>query len=123
MLLGTVYRAIDKRCDEIVALKKVILHNEKTDGFPVTALREIKLLKRLVHPNCVSLLGTNHITRVRRSLLITRRCYSDVVVGKHRDSVFLVFEYCEHDLANLAETMPQPFSQSEVCLYLHNGVL
>ena len=29
---GTVYRAIDKRCNEIVALKKVILHNEKQDG-------------------------------------------------------------------------------------------
>lgn len=25
--------------------------------FPITALREIKLLKRLRHPNCVQLLG------------------------------------------------------------------
>jgi serine/threonine protein kinase len=53
---GTVYRAIDKRTNELVALKKVILHNEKQDGFPVTALREIKLLKRLKHPSCVQLL-------------------------------------------------------------------
>lgn len=53
---GTVYRAIDKRTNEMVALKKVILHNEKQDGFPVTALREIKLLKRLQHPSCVKLL-------------------------------------------------------------------
>jgi hypothetical protein len=35
----------------------VILHNEKADGFPLTSLREIRMLKRVAdHPNCVSLL-------------------------------------------------------------------
>ena len=34
-------------------------------------------------------------------------------------SIFLVFEYCAHDLARLVDSMPRPFSQSEVkCLML-----
>jgi serine/threonine protein kinase len=28
--------------------------------------------------------------------------------------VFLVFEYCEHDMASLADTKSKPFSESEV---------
>lgn len=94
---GTVYRAVEKSSRKVVALKKVILHNEKQVGFPVTSLREVRLLKRLEHPNCVSLL--------------------DVAVGKGRDHVFLVFEYCEHDMASLIEHMGKRFSECEVkCL-------
>lgn len=34
-------------------------------------------------------------------------------------SIFLVFEYCAHDLARLVDSMPRPFSHSEVkCLML-----
>lgn len=92
---GTVYRAIDKLTQKMVALKRIIFHGEKNDGFPVTSLREINALRRCSnHPNCVELL--------------------DVVVGKSRDSVFLVFEYCEHDLANLVRNFNQPFSESEI---------
>ena len=46
------------------------LHHEQQDGFPLTSLREVALLKRISHPNCVSLL--------------------DVAVGRNRDGVFLV---------------------------------
>mmetsp|Transcript_6335 Transcript_6335/g.7718 ORF Transcript_6335/g.7718 Transcript_6335/m.7718 type:complete len:425 (+) Transcript_6335:123-1397(+) len=96
---GTVYRAIDKTTNKIVALKKVILHNEKQVGFPITSLREVRLLKRLSHINCVSLL--------------------DVAVGKARDQIFLVFEYCEHDMATLMETMGKKWTESEVkCLMI-----
>ena len=52
---GTVYKARDRATDDIVALKKVILHNEKQDGFPLTSLREIRTLKHLSHPNIVEL--------------------------------------------------------------------
>ncbi|OQR89734.1 hypothetical protein THRCLA_09607 [Thraustotheca clavata] len=90
---GTVYRARDKKSGEIVALKRVILHNEKQDGFPITAIREIKLLKRLHQENCVQL--------------------KDVVVGRKRSSVFLVFEYCEHDLSALMTNVKRPFTESE----------
>ena len=40
--------------DELVALKKVRLENEK-EGFPITAVREIKILRQLNHPNIVNL--------------------------------------------------------------------
>ena len=34
-------------------------------------------------------------------------------------SIFLVFEYCTHDLGQLVDAMPRPFSPSEVkCLML-----
>ncbi len=35
-----------------VALKRIITHNQK-DGMPITALREIKILKALKHRNIV----------------------------------------------------------------------
>ncbi|CAM9291540.1 unnamed protein product, partial [Ascophyllum nodosum] len=91
---GTVYRAVDKQTNTLVALKKVILHNEKQDGFPLTSLREIQLLKRVSHPSCVRLL--------------------DVAVGRRREMVFLVFEYCEHDLAGLLDSTKKPFSESDI---------
>lgn len=40
--------------DMFVALKKVRLENEK-EGFPITAVREIKILRQLQHPNIVNL--------------------------------------------------------------------
>ena len=39
---------------ELVALKKVRLENEK-EGFPITAVREIKILRQLNHPNVINL--------------------------------------------------------------------
>lgn len=71
----------------------------RQDGFPITTLREIAVLKKCRHPNIVDLL--------------------DVVVGKKRDGIFLVFEYCEHDLSSLLNTFKCPFSESEVkCLVM-----
>lgn len=51
---GQVYKAQDKRDGALVALKKVRLENEK-EGFPVTAVREIKILRQLNHKNIVNL--------------------------------------------------------------------
>ena len=39
----------------MVALKKVRLENEK-EGFPITAVREIKILRQLNHENIVNLI-------------------------------------------------------------------
>ncbi|KAM7346774.1 cyclin-dependent kinase 10 [Cochliomyia hominivorax] len=95
---GIVYRARDTRTNEIVALKKVRMDQEK-DGLPVSGLREITILKSCKHENIVNLL--------------------DVVVGKSLESIFLVMEYCEQDLASLLDNMSQPFSESEVkCIIL-----
>jgi serine/threonine protein kinase len=52
---GQVYKACDDKLNILVALKKVRLENEK-EGFPITAVREIKILRQLDHPNIVKLL-------------------------------------------------------------------
>jgi len=46
----------DLRCPpgELVALKKVRLDNEK-EGFPITAIREIKILRQLNHRSVVNM--------------------------------------------------------------------
>ncbi len=51
---GEVYLGEDIRTKERVALKKIRMDNEK-EGFPITAIREIKLLKRLDNPNVITL--------------------------------------------------------------------
>ena len=93
---GSVYAATDKASGARVALKRVKLSGEsfEREGLPLTSLREISLLRRLRHRNIVALL--------------------DVVVGSRADAVFLVFEYCEYDLARSIDSMERPFHVSEV---------
>ncbi|KAM3136008.1 hypothetical protein pb186bvf_011813 [Paramecium bursaria] len=53
---GTVYAAKDKKTNQTVAIKKVKIHDQN-EGFPITCLREIKILQKLAaHPNIVNLL-------------------------------------------------------------------
>jgi cyclin-dependent kinase 10 len=88
-------RARDTRNDEIVAMKKMRMEREK-DGLPISGLREINLLLNLRHDNIVRL--------------------KEVVVGRSLESIFLVMEYCEQDLASLLDNMQSPFSESQVFL-------
>ena len=90
---GSVYRAKDKVMGTVVALKRVKEQSFEREGMPQTSLREVALLRRLSHPYIVRLV--------------------EVVVGTRADSVFLVFEYCSHDLARLVDTLP-PFPLAEV---------
>jgi serine/threonine protein kinase len=79
---GTVYRAREKDTGRIVALKK-IRHSATHNKSGVTSLREINILRSIApHKNIVYLY--------------------DVVVGKRSDTIFLVFEYCSHDICSLA---------------------
>jgi len=82
---GLVWLARD-RDGSLVALKKVKMDNEK-EGFPITAIREIKILKNLKHPN---------IVRLRE--IVTSRGHDH---NKQKGNVYMVFEYAEHDLAGL----------------------
>jgi cyclin-dependent kinase 12/13 len=54
---GEVYLARDRVTNEQVALKKIKLEasKEKRSGFPITALREMRVLKQLDHANVVKL--------------------------------------------------------------------
>ena len=50
---------------QVVALKRIRMDVEK-DGFPVTCLRELKLLKALRHPNIVRLMEVATGTTIDR---------------------------------------------------------
>lgn len=50
-----VHKAVHRAKGHQVALKRILMHNEK-EGMPITALREIKILKALRHPNIVDIL-------------------------------------------------------------------
>lgn len=88
---GQVYKASDKHTGEMVALKKVRLENEK-EGFPITAVREIKILRQLDHPNIVNL---KEIVTDKQDALEFR---------KDKGAFYLVFEYMDHDLMGLLES-------------------
>lgn len=93
---GVVYKARDRTTGEVVALKRVRFDRSR-DGVPVTSIRELRVLETCKHPNIVAL--------------------KKVVTGPQADAVFLVFEYCEHDLGRLLDSLPRPFSVPEVkCL-------
>ncbi|XP_005088929.1 cyclin-dependent kinase 13 [Aplysia californica] len=88
---GQVYKAKDIALETLVALKKVRLENEK-EGFPITAVREIKILRQLQHPNIVNL---KEIVTDKQDALDFK---------KDRGSFYLVFEYMDHDLMGLLES-------------------
>ena len=51
---GSVFVGSDRQTNEIVALKRINT-NQEENGFPITALREVKILKALNHKNIVRL--------------------------------------------------------------------
>lgn len=75
---ATVYKARDLETGEIVAVKKIKLgsRTEAKDGINRTALREIKILQELTHPNIIGLLD----------------------VFGHQSNVSLVFDFMDTDL-------------------------
>ncbi|CAK9435436.1 uncharacterized protein LODBEIA_P01630 [Lodderomyces beijingensis] len=50
---GVVHKARDKKTGQLVAMKQILYHSVK-EGFPITALREITILKQLHHANVLS---------------------------------------------------------------------
>jgi CTD kinase subunit alpha len=75
---GKVFKGLNVYTQKLVALKKIRMEGER-DGFPVTAVREIKLLRSLKHRNVVEL--------------------QEVMV--EANECFMVFEYLSHDLTGL----------------------
>ncbi|WFD48849.1 [pyruvate dehydrogenase (acetyl-transferring)] kinase [Malassezia furfur] len=73
---GQVYKASAERTGSLVALKKIRMEAVK-EGFPVTSMREIKLLQSLRHENVIRL---------------------QEIMTSRAGSVYMVFEYMEHDL-------------------------
>lgn len=88
---GKVFKAVDVKTRQLVALKSVKLENEK-EGFPITAVREIKILRQLQHPNIVNMI---EIVTDKQDALDFR---------KDRGEFYLVFEYMDHDLFGLLDS-------------------
>ncbi|EEF49730.1 Serine/threonine-protein kinase cdk9, putative [Ricinus communis] len=95
---SNVYKARDLLSGKIVALKKVRFDNLEPESVKFMA-REILILRRLDHLNVVKLEG--------------------LVTSRMSCSLYLVFEYMEHDLAGLAVSPGVKFTESQVKCYMH----
>ncbi|GAM40143.1 cyclin-dependent protein kinase [Talaromyces pinophilus] len=100
---GEVYKARCKRDGTVVALKKILMHNQK-DGFPITALREIKLLKMLSHPNVLRL----------PEMAVEKKQGE----GRKKPIMYMVMYYQEHDLAGLLENPNVHFTEPQIKCYM-----
>ncbi|OJD14738.1 CMGC/CDK protein kinase [Emergomyces pasteurianus Ep9510] len=100
---GEVYKARSRKSNAVVALKKILMHNEK-DGFPITALREIKLLKMLSHPNILRL-QEMAVERPRGE-------------GRKKPSMYMVTPYMDHDLSGLLENPNVRFTEPQIKCYM-----
>ncbi|XP_027354446.1 probable serine/threonine-protein kinase At1g54610 isoform X3 [Abrus precatorius] len=94
---SNVYRARDLEQKKIVALKKVRFDNLEPESVRFMA-REIHILRRLDHPNVIKLEG--------------------LVTSRMSCSLYLVFEYMEHDLAGLASHPGLKFTEAQVKCYM-----
>ncbi|EFO98637.1 CRE-CDTL-7 protein [Caenorhabditis remanei] len=112
------YPRNSKFTGEQVALKRVRLENEK-EGFPITAIREIKILRQLHHKNIVRLID------------IVIDDISMDELKRTRANFYLVFEYVDHDLIGLLESKELvDFNKDQICslfkqlleglAYIHN---
>lgn len=54
-IFSEVFKARCKKTNDFVAMKLILMDQEK-EGFPITALREIKILQELRHDNIVRLI-------------------------------------------------------------------
>uniref|UniRef100_A0A7N0T6T0 Protein kinase domain-containing protein n=1 Tax=Kalanchoe fedtschenkoi TaxID=63787 RepID=A0A7N0T6T0_KALFE len=108
---GQVFMAREIATGEIVALKRIRMDNER-EGFPITALREIKLLKKLNHANVIKL-----------KEIVTSTGSDDDGQGntdgnKHRGSIYMVFEYMDHDLTGLSDRPGMRFTIPQIKCYM-----
>ncbi|KAI9797527.1 MAG: serine/threonine protein kinase, CMGC, CDC2/CDK sub [Piccolia ochrophora] len=98
-----VHKARSRRSGAVVALKKILMHNEK-DGFPITALREVKLLKMLSHPNILTL-----------DEMAVGRAKGD---GRKKAIMYMVTPYMDHDLSGLLENPSVRFTEPQIKCYM-----
>ncbi|CRG88536.1 hypothetical protein PISL3812_05567 [Talaromyces islandicus] len=98
---GEVYKAECRKKQQLFAMKKVLMHNDK-DGFPITALREIKLLKMLSHPNVLQL----------KEMAIEKP------ERQKKPFMYMVMPYMEHDLSGLLENPDVTLTEPQIKCYL-----
>ncbi|KAG4166211.1 hypothetical protein ERO13_A13G117200v2 [Gossypium hirsutum] len=94
---SSVYKARDLVTGKIVSMKKVRFINMDPESVRFMA-REINILRKLDHPNVMKLEG--------------------IVTSRMSRSLYLVFEYIEHDLAGLAATPGIDFIEAQIKCYM-----
>ncbi|KAK3135645.1 hypothetical protein QOZ80_5BG0421650 [Eleusine coracana subsp. coracana] len=109
---GQVFMAKEMQTQEIVALKKIRMDNER-EGFPITAIREIKILKKLHHPNVIQL----------KEIVTSPGPEKDeqgkqIEGNKYKGSIYMVFEYMDHDLTGLADRPGMRFTIPQIKCYM-----
>jgi serine/threonine-protein kinase BUR1 len=121
LIYREVHKAVHKPTRRVVALKRILMHNEK-EGMPVTALREIKILKALKHPCIVNILDM-FVVRSMHSCFSMSTVRLIIFTGAGSGegsslSVYMVFPYMDHDLAGLLENERVKLQPSHIKLYM-----
>lgn len=97
---GKVYKAKNTITEKLVALKKLRLQGER-EGFPITSIREIKLLQSFDHPNVSTI--------------------KEIMVESQK-TVYMIFEYADNDLSGLLLNKEVQISHSQ-CKHLFKQLL
>ncbi|KAJ2490775.1 kinase subunit of RNA polymerase II carboxy-terminal domain kinase I [Coemansia sp. RSA 2050] len=100
---GKVHKARNKETGQIVALKQMRIDMDR-EGFPITAMREIRLLKQLRHPNITQIFD---------------------VVPESGNAVCVVMEYMDYDLSGLIshpQWDPEPAHKKSLMQQLLEGL-
>ena len=89
-------------------LVAVCLLSPTVTQFPITAIREVQLLARLDHPCIVNL----------KEIVTTKA----TDYNRQKGTIFLVFEYCQHDLNGLLDNPEVRFTPYQVKCYMKQMV-
>jgi serine/threonine protein kinase len=111
---GQVYRARCRDSGRIVALKKMRIQHGGYWGMPLQFIREIKILKRLQHPNLLRMIevvtskSVEHLDNDDpRGKNFQSKDKATDVRESYKGNLFLVLEYVDHDLAGLLDVAYQ----------------
>ncbi|GBG28154.1 Cyclin-dependent kinase C-1 [Hondaea fermentalgiana] len=100
---GEVYKARCKSTDRMVALKKLRVHNAK-EGYPLTALREIKIMQQLKHENVLELI----------EIVPSSAKLREDDLGE----VYMVLEYLDNDLTGIMENPAFKLTENYIKCYM-----
>eukprot|EP00752_Nemacystus_decipiens_P003348 g3096.t2 len=106
---GKVWKAKEPGSNIVVALKMIKATDKEGNscdgGFPITSIREIRILRTLTHDNIVELLE------------VVTDSHGKVEDGKQGD-VYMAFEYLEYDLWALANSSQVKLTATHIKTYM-----